>query len=65
VVRFLFRQGMRRGVLGGNRIWMYVFAGAGLLRIFTKLAGNDEKVVFSEELKPGQALIISNPSPKS
>jgi hypothetical protein len=65
MVKWLFRQGLRRGIAGGNRTWMYVAVGAGLLRLFTKLAGTDEKVVLSEELKPGQALIISSPAPGS
>ena len=58
--RFLLRNGIRKGVLGGSRPWL-VLAGVGATwKLFQKLAGNDEKVVLSEELKPGETLVIAH-----
>ena len=56
----LLRQGFRRGVLGGNRTWLAVGGAALVLRVLRKLSGSEPKVVYSEELKPGEALVIAN-----
>jgi hypothetical protein len=58
--RFLLRNGIRRGVLGGSRPWL-ILAGVGAAwRILQKLAGNEPTVVFSEELTEGQTLVIAH-----
>ena len=56
----LLRQGLKRGVLGGNRTWLLVGGAALALRVVQKLSGSEPKVVYSEELKPGEALVIAN-----
>ena len=56
----LLRQGFKRGVLGGNRTWLVVGGAALGLRLLRKLSGSEPKVVYSEELKPGEALVIAN-----
>lgn len=56
----LLRQGFRRGVLGGNRTWLAVGGAALAVRILQKLSGGEPKVVYCEELKPGEALVIAN-----
>lgn len=56
----LLRQGFKRGVLGGNRTWLVVGGTALALRLLKKLSGSEPKVVYSEELKEGQALVIAN-----
>ena len=56
----LLRQGFKRGVLGGNRTWLVVGGAALTLRLLKKLSGGEPKVVYSEELKEGQALVIAN-----
>lgn len=56
----LLRQGFKRGVLGGNRTWLVVGGAALALRLLKKLSGSEPKVVYSEELKEGEALVIAN-----
>lgn len=59
-VRSALRQGWRRGVVGGNPGW----TAAGGLALLAYLAGRalkrDAEVVFLEELRPGQAISITN-----
>lgn len=56
----LLRQGFRRGVLGGNRTWLVVGGAALAVRLVKKLSGSEPETVYSEELKPGEALVIAN-----
>ena len=57
---FLLRTGIRRGVLGGRKSWQVIAAVGLVLRVLKKMGGREEKVVFSEELKPGQSLVITH-----
>jgi hypothetical protein len=60
VIRYLVRNGLRKGVLGGSRPWL-VLGGVGLLlRLYKKVSGSEPKVVYAEELPVGQAIIIAN-----
>ena len=60
MVRFLMRTGMRKGVMGGSRVWL-VLGGVGLLvRVMKKLSGSEPEVVYSEELPVGTAIVIAN-----
>jgi hypothetical protein len=52
--------GVRKGVLGGSRTWTMLAVGAWGLRMLIRLAQRNEEIVFSEELKPGQRLVIAN-----
>ncbi|HEX2849471.1 MAG TPA: hypothetical protein VHN98_02920 [Acidimicrobiales bacterium] len=56
----LWRTALRKGLLGGNRPWFYLFAALGAARVVRRLAGNVPEKVYSEELRPGQALIITH-----
>ena len=60
MLRSLMRLGVVRGLLGGNRGWMALGAVAGGLRMLGKLAAKEPKVVFSEQLDPGQTLVITH-----
>ncbi len=57
-VQSLRRLGFYRGVLGGNRTWMSVFAVLVGARALKKLAVKSEEVAAVEQLAPGQALTI-------
>ena len=58
--RFLLRNGIKKGVLGGSRPWL-VLAGVGATwKILQKLAGNEPVVVLSEELQPGETMVIAH-----
>ncbi|HZQ28934.1 MAG TPA: hypothetical protein VFA94_14650 [Acidimicrobiales bacterium] len=60
MIRFLLRNGFRKGLLGGSRVWL-VLGGAGLLvRVLKKLGGSEEEVVLREELPVGTAIIVAN-----
>ncbi|HEV7888791.1 MAG TPA: hypothetical protein VGO92_14635 [Acidimicrobiales bacterium] len=60
MIRFLLRNGLRKGLLGGSRVWL-VLGGAGLLvKVLRKLGGREPQVVYSEELPVGQAVLIAN-----
>lgn len=60
VLTLLRRNGLRRGLLGGSRGWAAVAIGTWGYTKLKQLAERPAEVVFSEELKPGQRLIISN-----
>lgn len=59
LLRTLERTGMRKG-FGGNRSWLYVGTGLWTLRTVRRLAGPRTEVLISEELAPGQRMIIAN-----
>lgn len=60
MVRWLWRTGLRRGILGGSRPWFAVAVAAGGLRLLRRLSGREPEVVFSQELPPGATLVISH-----
>ena len=60
MLRSLTRLGIYRGLLGGNRAWMALGAVAVGLRGLGRLAAKEPKVVFSEQLDPGQTLVITH-----
>jgi hypothetical protein len=63
VVRILRRNGMRKGILGGSRGWAAVAVGTWGYTTLKKMARREPELVFSEELKPGERIIISNNRP--
>jgi hypothetical protein len=60
MLRTLTRLGVYRGLLGGNRGWMALGAVAVGLRGLGRLAAKEPKVVYSEQLDPGQTLVITH-----
>ena len=65
LVGLAFRHGFTKGVLGGRRPWIVVFGVATALRLLRKIAGSEPKVVYSEELRPGETLVIAHgPEPR-
>jgi hypothetical protein len=63
LVRLLLRHGWRRGVLGGSRPWVVAGGVALGVRVLQKLIASEEKVVYSEELRPGETLVIDHAHP--
>lgn len=57
---YLYRRAQAQGLLGGNRTWSIVWAVLFGLRLLRRLTKDEPKVVYSEELEPGQAIIIRN-----
>ena len=56
----LQRLGFSRGVLGGSRGWMYLATGLWTLRTVRRFAQRRPEILISEELKPGQRIVIAN-----
>ena len=59
MLRLLTRTAVRRGLFGGSRTWVVVGVAAGGARLLRRLTKPQPKVVFCEELQPGQALVIT------
>ena len=57
---YLRRTAVARGVLGGNRLWLVVAIVIYGRRIMRRLLGDAPEVVYSEELQPGQSLLITH-----
>jgi len=63
MLNYLRRRAQLKGVVGGSRGWTILWAvliGARLLRRLTK---DEEKVVFSRKLLPGEAVVIRSDKP--
>lgn len=60
MLRSLIRLGVVRGLFGGNRGWLALGAAAAGVRGLARLARKEPDVVYSEDLEPGQSLLISH-----
>jgi hypothetical protein len=56
-------RGWRRGLVGGERIWLVVGAAALLLQWGLKALRKEPELVFSEKLGLGEQLIITHRAP--
>lgn len=56
----LWRNALRRGLLGGNRTWMTVFAILGIAKVVRRLSGSEPEVVYCEPLRRGEGLVITH-----
>ena len=56
----LWRASVRNGVWGGQSRWLTVFAVLATVKVVRRLAGSVQEVVFSQELKPGEAFVITH-----
>jgi hypothetical protein len=59
-MRMLERTGIRKGIFGDSKAWMYVGTGLWTIRFLRRLAERKPEVLLREELKPGQRMIIAN-----
>lgn len=60
IAAFIWRTALRRGLLGGSRPWMTVFAVVGVTKLLRRLAGAQPETVFSHKLEPGEGLVITH-----
>ena len=58
LVRYLRREGLKRGVLGTSRPWFAVWVGIGAARFLRKRLGKEPVVVERITLKPGETIEI-------
>ena len=59
MLRWLRRIGLARGI-GGSRGWLALGLTAGGLQLARKAIKREADVVYSEELHPGQSLVIQH-----
>lgn len=57
MLKTLVRIGFARGI-GGSRAWLTLGVVAGGVRILRKITKRDADVVYLEELRPGQSMVI-------
>jgi hypothetical protein len=60
VLNRLQRAGVHRGILGGSRAWTAIAVASFTLRHAAKLVRKQPKVVYCQELEPGQSILISH-----
>jgi hypothetical protein len=58
--RYLRVNALRRGVLGDSRPWFWFAVVSYSFRALRRLLGRTEKVLYREELRPGQTLVIAH-----
>jgi len=58
MLRTLTRLAITNGLLGGSRRWLAVGTVAMSLRAVARLAAKEPKVVYREDLAPGESLMI-------
>lgn len=63
MLRFLLRTGVRRGILGGSRVWSTVAGVAFGLRVLRKIAGSEPELVHTTTLRPGETLVVRHERP--
>jgi hypothetical protein len=63
LIRILRRNATYKGLLGGQRGWLAMFAVFGVARFFGKYVGRDEQHLASERLRPGQSMTITTMAP--
>lgn len=59
MLKSLVRIGLARGI-GGSRAWLGVGLAAGGLRLLRRAIKREPEVVYREELRPGQSLVIQH-----
>ena len=58
-MRWLRRRAMLRGPFGGSKQWTLVWAVLFGLRLIRRVTHREPQVVFCEELRPGESLLIA------
>jgi hypothetical protein len=55
----LYRQAQVRGLLGGSRPWTILWGVLAARRLLKRLLRDEPEVVYAEELRPGEAIVLS------
>lgn len=58
MLRYLYRAGQMKGLLGGSRPWTIIWALLFGARMLKKAIGRESEVVHSTVLEPGDGLVI-------
>lgn len=60
IARLLLQRALRKGFLGGSRLWTVVGAVGVAMRILKRVTSEKPEVAFSGRLDPGQTIVISH-----
>jgi hypothetical protein len=60
---YLVRRGLRRGLLGGETVWLVLGGGALAVRLAARALRKKDDLVFSEKLGQGESLVITHRAP--
>ena len=60
LLRMMLRNGLSKGLFGGSRPWLVLGGIAAGMRVLRKIAGSEPEVVYSEELQPGESVVIAH-----
>jgi hypothetical protein len=63
LIRYLLRNGVKKGLVGGSRTWLAVGAVAGGVRLLQRMARSEPEVLMCEELPVGGVLVITHEGP--
>ena len=63
MLRFLLRTGVRRGLLGGSRVWTTIAGVAFGMRMLKKITGSEPEIVHTSRLRPGESLVVRHELP--
>jgi hypothetical protein len=58
--RLLWPRALRKGLIGGDQTWAAVALVLGGLRIVRWLSRTGDGVVYREQLRPGESVVISH-----
>jgi hypothetical protein len=59
-IRLVSRVGVSRGLMGGSRPWAVIASLTLATRLFKKISKGTPQTAYSEELRPGDCLIITH-----
>jgi hypothetical protein len=60
LLRMAQRRGVRRGVYGSSRVWLWIAIGAWASRRLRRAIGSEPDLVYRGELRPGESLRIAH-----
>jgi hypothetical protein len=63
LLRWALRRGLRRGLFGGERLWLVVGGAALLAKLGLRALHREPEVVFSEKMRLGERLTITHRPP--
>jgi hypothetical protein len=55
---WVYRMGVRRGLIGGDQVWRVVLVLIVARRAFRRIMGTAPGTYATEEIKPGETLIL-------
>lgn len=58
--RLIRLRAVQRGLLGGSRFWMAVFGLQTGWRIFKRLTDPTPRTLLTEELRPGETIVVAH-----